>query len=90
VTRLEVRRLGVRFVTEARDFSLLKNVQTASGGPLSLLFSGTYGFLPAVQQASCEFDRSLSSIAEFKNEMIYFCSSSVASMRGQRQIYFIL
>jgi len=52
-------------------------------GPLSPLFSGPYGFLPAVQQARCELDRSLPSMAEFKNEMIYTSAPpSVASMRG--------
>jgi hypothetical protein len=62
----------VRIPAAARDFSLLQNAQTGSGGHSASYSMGTGKFLPGVKrQGPTDIDYSLPSSAAVKNEWSY-------------------
>jgi hypothetical protein len=69
--RLRAEKFGVRITTAARNFTLLRNVQTGCGTRPSPVLNEYRDSLPAVIRPGREFHHSLPPSAEVKNEWSY-------------------
>jgi hypothetical protein len=64
-----------------KKFPLLRNVQTGSGGPPSLLFNGYMSYLPGIKRPYREVHHLYPSVSEVKNEWIYTSTPLIRIIR---------